>query len=91
MKLPFTGLEVALADDWKKLKTRGTVLFATAMAALQILGPELRDWWENMPDDIKSVIPANFQSGIKYAILFLMIIALRYTTVRKMDKTNDPS
>lgn len=89
MKLPFANLEVALVDDWKKLKTYGTVIFGAVMGFIQLFGPELRDWWISMPDDVKAIIPANYQVAIKYAIAFFSIIALRAFTVRKIGADDD--
>jgi hypothetical protein len=80
------GWRLRLATDWKELKTKATVLFSTFMAAVSILGPQLRDSWAAIPDDLKLVIPANVKTGISYAIVFLLMIAFRYGRLEKTPK-----
>ncbi|KVR27846.1 hypothetical protein WK15_11845 [Burkholderia ubonensis] len=76
--------KITLADDWKRLHRRGTVILSSALAAISAFGPTLRDAWQGMPDDLKTIIPAHVQQGIGYAILFASIVAVRYTTVRRV-------
>lgn len=77
---------LTLADGWQKLHTRGTVILSAAMAAISAFGPEIREAWRNLPDDLKSIIPAHAQQGIAYAILFASIVAVRYTAIRRVPK-----
>ncbi|KVP59356.1 hypothetical protein WJ91_12855 [Burkholderia ubonensis] len=76
--------KITLADDWKGLHRRGTVILSSALAAISAFGPTLRDAWQGMPDDLKTIIPAHVQQGIGYAILFASIVAVRYTAVRRV-------
>ena len=80
------GWRVGLADNWKRLHKSGTVVFSGAMGAISLFGPELRQAWVSMPDDLTQVIPATGQKAISYAILFCTLIAIRYAAVRRIDK-----
>jgi hypothetical protein len=80
------GWRVSLAQGWQKLHKRGSVLFATVMAALSFMGPQIQQWWNNIPTDIKALIPENGQRAIAYGILFLTFVAIRYTSVRRIDR-----
>lgn len=82
-------LKIALADDWQKLHTRGTVILSTTLATISAFGPVIRDAWHNVPDDLRSVIPAHAQQAIAYAILFASIVAVRYTTVKHVPQDGD--
>ena len=84
-------LKIGLADDWRKLHQRGTVIFSATCGAISAFGPELRTAWQGMPDDLKAVIPHNVQQAIAYAILFSTIIAIRYTTIRRVSSAQDGS
>ena len=75
--------KVTLADDWRNLHKRGTVILSSALAAISAFGPEIREAWHSVPDDLKAVIPAHFQQAMAYAILFASIVAVRYTAVRR--------
>lgn len=76
--------KITLADDWQRLHRRGTVIVSGAFGLVSAFGPVLRDAWRNMPDDLKTVIPAHVQQAIAYAILFATIIGVRYTAVRRV-------
>lgn len=78
------SFKITLADDWKRLHRRGTVILSSALAALSAFGPVIREAWHDVPDDLKSVIPAHAQQAIAYAILFASIVAVRYTAVRRV-------
>lgn len=85
-------LKITLADGWQKLHTKGTVILSSALATISAFGPVIRDAWRNVPDDLKSIIPAHAQQAIAYAILFASIVAVRYTAVRRVPKEgNDGS
>jgi hypothetical protein len=79
-------LKITLADGWQKLHTKGTVILSSGLAAVSAFGPVIRDAWHNVPDDLKSVIPAHAQQAIAYAILFASIVAVRYTSVKRVPK-----
>lgn len=76
--------KITLADDWQQLHKRGTVILSSALAAISAFGPEIRDAWHNVPDDLKAIIPAHAQQAIAYAILFASLVAVRYTAVRRV-------
>jgi hypothetical protein len=80
------GWRIGLADNWQRLHTRGTVLFSGAMGLISVFGPELREAWASMPDDLKQVVPATGQKAIAYAILFCTLIAIRYAAVKRIAK-----
>ncbi|MBY4866789.1 hypothetical protein K6W76_09740 [Burkholderia anthina] len=82
--------KVTLADDWRNLHKRGTVILSSVLAAISAFGPEIREAWHSVPDDLKSVIPAHFQQAIAYAILFATIVAVRYTAVRRVSPAAAP-
>lgn len=79
-----TKLKLALADNWKTLHTRGSVIFSGVIAIAAPTGAVLRETWNQMPDDLKQVLPHNVQQGISYTVLALTFLALRYTTVKKV-------
>lgn len=82
-------LKITLADDWQQLHKRGTVILSTALATISAFGPVIRDAWRNVPDDLRSVIPAHAQQAIAYAILFASIVAIRYTAVKRVAPDGD--
>lgn len=77
-------LKITLADGWQQLHRRGSVILSSTLAAVSALGPTIREAWHSVPDDLKSVIPAHAQQAIAYAILFSSIVAVRYTTIRRV-------
>jgi hypothetical protein len=80
------GWRVGIADNWRRLHKSGTVVFSGAMGLVSVFGPDLRNTWASMPDDLKQVIPATAQKGIAYAILFCTLIAIRYAAVKRVEK-----
>jgi hypothetical protein len=78
--------KITLADGWQKLHTKGTVILSSGLAAVSAFGPVIREAWHSVPDDLKSVIPAHAQQAIAYAILFASIVAVRYTSVKRVPK-----
>jgi hypothetical protein len=80
------GWRIGLADNWKRLHTRGVVVFSGAMSMISLFGPELREAWASMPDDLKQIVPASGQKAIAYAILFCTLIAIRYTAIKRTEK-----
>lgn len=87
---PFINrFELRLADNWKRLHTRGVVLYSGTMGLISAFGPVLREAWHSMPDDLKAVVPATVQQAIAYTILFTTIIGVRYTSVRRVPPAGD--
>jgi NADH:ubiquinone oxidoreductase subunit 4 (subunit M) len=82
-------LKITLADGWQQLHKRGTVILSGTLAAISAFGPVIREAWHTVPDDLKSIIPAHTQQAIAYAILFASIIAVRYTSVKRVPKEGD--
>lgn len=76
--------KITLADGWRSLHKRGTVIVSSVFATVSAFGPVIREAWHDVPDDLKSVIPAHFQQAIAYAILFASIVAVRYTAIRRV-------
>lgn len=89
VRAPFVNrLELRMADNWRRLHTRGVVVYSGILGLISAFGPVLREAWHSMPDDLKAVIPANVQQAIAYTILFTTIIGVRYTSVRKVPATD---
>jgi hypothetical protein len=82
-------LKITLADGWQQLHKRGTVILSSALATISAFGPVIRDAWHNLPDDLRAIIPAHAQQAIAYAILFASIVAVRYTSVKRVPKEGD--
>jgi DMSO/TMAO reductase YedYZ heme-binding membrane subunit len=85
----FQRFELRLADNWRSLHKRGTVVYTGVLGAISAFGPVIRDAWRGMPDDLKSVIPQHGQQAIAYTILFATIIGVRYTTIRRLPPPGD--
>ena len=81
--------KLTLADGWQQLHKKGTVILSTALAGISAFGPEIRAAWRNLPDDLRSIIPAHTQQAIAYAILFASIVAVRYTAIKRVQKEGD--
>lgn len=80
------GFRLRMADDWRRMHLRGTVIYSGVLGAVSAVGPVLREAWHSMPDDLKAVIPAHAQQAIAYAILFATIIGVRYTSIVRVPK-----
>lgn len=78
------GFRLHLADGWRNLHKRGVVIYSGALGLVSAFGPVLREAWHSMPDDLRTVIPANVQQAIAYTILFTTIIGVRYTSIRRV-------
>jgi len=74
-----------LADNWRTLNRKGTVIFASACAAVTAFGPSIIDAWNALPPDLKGWLP---QGMSRYMAIgaFLLTIVIRYTAVRSSDK-----
>ena len=78
--------QIGLADGWRRLHRKGTVIFGWIFTTVAGLGPLIAQAWGSMPSELKAVIPQNVQQWIAYTILGAMFIALRYTTLRKKEE-----
>ncbi|WP_423197844.1 Holin [Cupriavidus sp. H19C3] len=80
------NFRLGLADGWRQLHKRGTVIAGAAFTTVMGLGPLLVQAWGAMPPELKAVIPQNVQQWIAYTMFGLTFLALRYTAVRKKEK-----
>ncbi|MCA8339610.1 hypothetical protein [Burkholderia multivorans] len=74
---------ITLADNWRTLHRRGTVIVSGALAIVTAAGPAIVDAWNTMPADLKGLLPQGVQ---RYAaiIAFALILVVRYTAVRRV-------
>lgn len=74
---------IGLADGWRDLHKRGTVIVSGALAVVTAAGPALVEAWNSMPADLKELLPQGVQ---RYAALvaFMLILVVRYTAVRRV-------
>ena len=74
--------KIGMADGWRRLHTKGTVVLSGGFALLTAFGPSIIDAWNSMPPDLKALLPQGVQ---RYAALaaFLLILVVRYLAVRK--------
>jgi len=77
--------KLGLADNWRQLHKKGTVIFGWLFTVFMGFGPLLVQTWNTMPPEMKAVIPQNFQQWIAYTMFGLTFISLRYTSVRKKE------
>ncbi|WP_250467617.1 hypothetical protein [Caballeronia sp. GAFFF2] len=82
--IPFTRWRLTLADNWRKLHTRGTVIAGTAFTTVVGLGPALAGAWAGMPMELRAVLPQSAQQWIAYTIFGLTFLAIRYTSIRRI-------
>ncbi|EJO51077.1 hypothetical protein BURMUCF2_1824 [Burkholderia multivorans CF2] len=76
--------KITLADNWRTLHRRGTVIVSGAFAVVTAAGPAIVDAWNSMPADLKALLPQGVQ---RYAALFafVLILVVRYTSVRRVS------
>ncbi|MCA3182745.1 MULTISPECIES: hypothetical protein [unclassified Cupriavidus] len=74
--------KIGLADNWRRLHTKGTVVLSGGLALVTAFGPAIIDAWNSMPPDLKALLPQGIQ---RYAALgaFLLILVVRYLAVRR--------
>lgn len=79
---------IGLADGWRGLHKRGTVIVSGSLAVVTACGPAIIEGWNSMPPDLKALLPQGIQ---RYAALaaFVLIVAVRYTAVRKTGDAAD--
>lgn len=82
------NLRLTLADNWRQLHRKGTVLLASFFAALTAFGPTLIDTWNLMPSDLKNALPEGTARWVS-TVAFLLLIVVRYTSVRRKNEEGD--
>ena len=81
-------MKITLADNWRQLHKRGTVIAAGAFAAITAFGPSLIDAWNAVPPDLKAALPQGTARYVSTAAFVLMIF-VRYTAIRCDPKGGD--
>lgn len=81
-------MKITLADNWRQLHKRGTVIVAGAFAAITAFGPSLIDAWNAVPPDLKAALPQGTARYVSTAAFVLMIF-VRYTAIRREPKGDD--
>jgi cobalamin biosynthesis protein CobD/CbiB len=84
--IPFTRWRLALADNWRRLHTRGTVIAGAAFTTFVGFGPTLAVAWAGMPMELRAVLPQTVQQWIAYTIFGLTFLGIRYTTIKRVPK-----
>lgn len=79
------GWRVRLSSDIALLRRQLSTWLALIFGVVQLLGPQIRETWASLPDDLKSVLPGSVQKAIAYAILFFMFIAARSLTFERKE------
>ncbi len=80
------NLKLTMADNWKQLHKRGTVILASVFAAVTAFGPTLVDTWNLMPQDLKAALPEGTARWVSTAA-FVLLIVVRYTALRRTEKS----
>ncbi|WP_186119584.1 hypothetical protein [Burkholderia gladioli] len=75
---------IGMADGWRRLHTRGTVIVSGSFAIVTACGPAIIDAWNSMPPDLKALLPQGVQRWAAL-VAFALILVVRYTAVRKRD------
>ncbi len=78
-------MKLTLADNWRQLHKKGTVILASFFAAVTAFGPTLVDTWNLMPQDLKAALPEGTARWVSTAA-FMLVIFVRYTALRKPEK-----
>ncbi|WP_186425101.1 hypothetical protein [Cupriavidus metallidurans] len=78
-------MKLTLADNWRQLHKKGTVIFASFCAAITAFGPSIIDAWNALPPDLKGWLPQGMSRYLAIGA-FLLTIVIRYTAVRRADK-----
>ncbi|MBY4730733.1 hypothetical protein K6V90_09335 [Cupriavidus pauculus] len=79
------NLRLTMADNWKQLHKRGTVILASVCAAVTAFGPTLVDTWNLMPQDLKAALPEGTARWVSTAA-FVLLIVVRYTALRPREE-----
>jgi hypothetical protein len=81
-------MKIALADNWRELHKRSTVIAASAFAALTAFGPTLIDAWNMVPSDLKAALPEGTARWVSVTA-FLLMIFFRYTKIERKKEDDD--
>lgn len=81
-------MKLTLADNWRQLHRKGTVIFASLCAAVTAFGPSIIEAWNMMPADMKGWLPQEWGRYLAIAA-FLLTIVIRYTALRGKDREGD--
>jgi hypothetical protein len=84
-------MKLSLSEDWRSLHKRLSVILPAVCAAISAFGPEIRDAWHSVPDDLKAIIPAHLQQAIAYAILFCALVGAHYVQVQRRAPDAPPA
>lgn len=84
-------MKLILHPDWRELHKRVTVIVPGVLGAISAFGPEIRDAWRAIPDDLKTVIPAHVQQAISYAIFFCALIGANYVRLQRAPAATPPN
>lgn len=79
-------MKLTLADNWRSLHRKGTVIAGAIFTAIMGTGPLLVQAWSAMPSELKAVIPQNVQQWIAYTMFGMTFLALRYTSLQRTPK-----
>jgi hypothetical protein len=77
-------MKITLADNWRSLHKRGTVILGLVFTALTGFGPSIVQAWNFIPADMKAALPAGVARYATMAAFALMVL-VRYTSVQKTD------
>jgi len=75
---------IRMAEGWKSLHKKSTVIAASAFAAVTAFGPSLIDAWNMVPPDLKAALPEGTARWVSTAA-FVLLIFFRYTKIEKKD------
>lgn len=78
-------MKLTLADNWRQLHKRGTIIAAGLFAALTAFGPAMVDAWNGMPPDLKALLPQGLTRWVSLGS-YLLLIVVRYTALRRTPK-----
>jgi hypothetical protein len=82
--------KITLADNWRTLHRRGTVIASGVFAIVTAAGPAIVEAWNSMPADLKALLPQGVQRYMAVAA-FLLILVIRYTAVRRVSTPDTPA
>jgi hypothetical protein len=80
------NFHIRLADGWQTFHRKSSVWVSASVAVASPALAALRGAWQQMPDDLKAVVPHSMQQAISYTILAGTFLILRYTVVERKDK-----
>lgn len=78
-------MKITLANNWRQIHKKGTVIFASFCAAITAFGPSIIDAWSALPSDLKAWLPRDWGRYLAIAA-FLLTVVIRYTSIRGKDR-----